>query len=448
MSQRREQSIKPPGRSPIRRAMRLANANAGLWAVGNGLVSTQLVVYLASDFGAGGLGIGLILAAPRFAGVMRLGVPALIARLRRRKTICIAAYMASAVALCDLPLVASDARLRALPGMAIAVLVAAWSIYHLLEYIGTVALWSWLGDLTPPRIRGRLLGNRERWLLIGRIVGMTASAGLALFWPVVWPNVARWQALAFSAFSGAVMMLVAIVPLSAMPAANRTPSATPRAPWRTLLQALIDRRYRRLLAASCWIGIVNGFTQTANEIYPIRVLNLPYGWRLALLGLMRAGQSAIAPWAGRWTDRLGNRPVMIVSQLIAATGSLFLLAARPDFVWPLLGAYVAWIAYAGLNVGLDNVKLKLAPADNNAPYLAVYHAISDLAGGLAIVAGGHLFDKLDSGGSGALQLYAQVFFWGWIARTSAIVFLVRIVEPGAQRLGRMSNGAERLKDKN
>ena len=66
--------------SPIG-AMRLASANAALWAIGNGLVSTLLVIYLASDLGASGLSLSLILTAPRFAGLLRLGVPALMARL-------------------------------------------------------------------------------------------------------------------------------------------------------------------------------------------------------------------------------------------------------------------------------------------------------------------------------------------------------------------------------
>src|SRR4029079_18171319 len=72
-------------RALVSNGMRLANANAALWAVGNGLVSTLLVIYLAYDLGASGLGVSLILAAPRFAGLLRLGVPAIMARLRARK---------------------------------------------------------------------------------------------------------------------------------------------------------------------------------------------------------------------------------------------------------------------------------------------------------------------------------------------------------------------------
>jgi hypothetical protein len=95
-----------PSRNSIRSAMRLASFNAFLWAVGNGLVSTQLVIYLANDFGAAGLAVSIILAAPRFVGMLRLGVPALIARLRRRKVVCVAGYLTSAMILLILPLIA------------------------------------------------------------------------------------------------------------------------------------------------------------------------------------------------------------------------------------------------------------------------------------------------------------------------------------------------------
>jgi hypothetical protein len=36
-----------------RKAIRLANMNAIIWAFGNGLASTTLIYYLAQEFGAG-----------------------------------------------------------------------------------------------------------------------------------------------------------------------------------------------------------------------------------------------------------------------------------------------------------------------------------------------------------------------------------------------------------
>src|SRR4051812_402779 len=149
-------------------AMRWANVNAAISATGNGLVSTTLVIYLANDFGAKGLAVSLILSAPRFAGLLRLVVPALMGRVATRKTLCIGAYVISSLMLCGVPAVAAlDGQIRI--GTAVAAFVVAWCVYHVTEYVGTVALWSWLGDLTPRTIRGRLLGRRKFWLTAGRI---------------------------------------------------------------------------------------------------------------------------------------------------------------------------------------------------------------------------------------------------------------------------------------
>jgi MFS family permease len=203
----------------------------------------------------------------------------------------------------------------------------------------------------------------------------------------------------------------------------------PRLPWRTLGRVVLDAPFRRLLVFSCWFALASGITLSAQQRYPIRVLEFRYETLLLLSSLMWAGQSLLAPRAGRLADRLGNRPVMIVSLLIASAGLLFFLAASLQQPWWIAGAYIAWIAYAGLNVGLDNSKLKLAPADNNAPYLAAYHAVSDVANGAAIICGGLLYDRLAEAGSDALALYAQLFFWGWVARTSAVLLLARLIEP-------------------
>jgi hypothetical protein len=285
----------------LRRAMALANVNAGLWAIGNGLVSTLLVIYLAADVGASGFAVSMILAAPRFAGLLRLGVPALMAKVVARKRLCVVSYFCSALFLCAIPMAATLGQRLGSSG-AIAVLVTAWCAYHVAEYCGTVTLWSWLGDLTPPRIRGRLLGRRERWLCGGRVGGIVASAACASLWQWLLPKAPRWEPLALSAAAGAAMMLAAIAPLLLMPGLSRSPSARPIAPWRSLGSAFVNRAYRRLLVFHFWFSIANGITAAAQEVYPIRVLNISYTTRQMLQGVLRAGQFGIAPWMGRLVE--------------------------------------------------------------------------------------------------------------------------------------------------
>ena len=355
-----------------RRAIRRAYANAAIWAIGNGLVSSTLVVYLALSVGARNFQSAVIFAAPSLAGLLRLSVPAILARFGHRKAFCIATYLASASVLSLVPL---SAMLLRVGERAPVALVSAWCVYHLFEYCGTVALWSWLGDLVPRRIRGRFCGRREQFLTGGRLVGIAVTISLSIGWELISPESPRVYPLALSAACGAVFILLAVLPLALMPGVEYLPSAVPRLPWRNVLRAMSQRPYRQLVLFSGAFAFVNGITQAAQGTYPPRVLDVPYHGLQTLLATMRAGQMAIAPTMGRWCDAFGSRPVMIVSQLVVATGPLFLFMATRERWWWLVGAYVVWIAYAGLNVGLDNIKLKLAPADNNAPYLAAYYTV-------------------------------------------------------------------------
>ena len=97
-----------------RRARRLAVWNAAVWAIGNGLASTTLVIYLARELHAErlGLGISFIVAAPQIAGLLRLGAPAMIDRLGDRKRFCIAAFFFGALLLSVLPWVCAPAGCR------------------------------------------------------------------------------------------------------------------------------------------------------------------------------------------------------------------------------------------------------------------------------------------------------------------------------------------------
>lgn len=410
----------------LRRDARLANVNAALWAVGNGLTSSLLITYLALALGAEGLVVSGVLAAPRFVGVLRLGAPALIARLQARKGVCLACYALSGLTLALLPALAAPGRLGS-AAAGLAALVVCWCVYQVLEYVGTVALWSWLGDLFPPSVRGRLIGRRERWLVNGQIIGMFVSYGVVETWNYTHANEPSWVALSVSATLGAVMIMLAVVPLARMSALAARPSAMPRAPWRSLLACLREPGFGALVFWSVCLSIANGITGAAQGLYPNRVLGLQYTHILPLRGLMRAGQSAVAPAAGGWVDAVGSRRVMLVSQLTVAVSPLFFLAATPAAPWWIAGAYVVWIAYAGLNVGLDSMKLNLAPATNNAPALAVLHAASSFANGVTVLFGGWFFMQVDTADDDVWGLYAAVFLAGFVARSvvGALVLTLR-----------------------
>ena len=122
-----------------------------------------------------------------------------------------------------------------------------------------------------------------------------------------------------------------------------------------------DVRFLPLLLFGCWFAVVNGITQSAQQYFPLHILGFSLLVARSLETGMRVGQWAISPWLGTLADRWGNRPVMFVCQLLVAVGMVFFAVASPSHRQWITGAWVCWIAYAGLNIGLPNWLLKIAP---------------------------------------------------------------------------------------
>lgn len=423
-----------------RRARRLAYWNGAVWAVGNGLTSTTLVIYLAFELNVPriGLGIGLIVAAPQIAGLLRLGAPALIGRLTDRKRFCLGAYLLSALVLLGLPFLAAPGCLPS-AGASLTALVTFWCVYHLLEYLGTIALWSWLADLVPLRIRGRFIGRRERWMLGGRVVAMLACGLFTWWWKQTLPRPLWWIGYAIPAGLGAWFMILAVVPLLGMPRVARGRIVQAGATLRSMLAPFADPRFLRLMLFGCWFSFFNGVTQSAQNIYPMGVLGISLFVMLGLRTGMRCGQLTVSPSLGRLADRLGNRPVMIVSLLLVASGPLFFLMATPRQPWWFVGAWVVWIAYAGLNVCLPNLMLKLSPGESNPPYIAAYYAVTGLCYAASTIVGGLLLDWLQPemfsllGDALVLDFYQYSFLFGWITRSLGVLVLLLVIEDHGRR---------------
>lgn len=426
--------------SERRRAMRLAYWNGALWAVGNGLASSQLVVYLAMEFDVPriGLGIGLLLAAPHLVGVLRLAAPALIGRLAGRKRFSIAAYVLSGVVLAALPAAAAPGRLPS-AGASLAALVALWCAYHLLEYLGTVALWSWLADLVPPAVRGRFLGRRERWMACGQAAAMLAGAWLLTAWQRSRPGEPPWIGYAVAAALGAAIMLSAVIPLARMPdiAARQARGAAATvgqwlAPWR-------DRRLWGLLCFQCWISFFNGLAQAPQNYYQDKVLELSLPVMLCLRVALRSGQWAAGPGVGKAADRAGNRPVMAASLLVIAQGPLFYALATPQQPWWIAGGWACWIAWVGLNIGLPNLLLGLSPRRADTPYIAAWLAVAGLCHGLSTVWGGSLLDHYRQRTfvwlGGTLGYCQAAFLFVWVMESLGVLVLLWLVREPKKGLG-------------
>ena len=441
-----------------RRALWLGDVNAGLWAAGNGLTSGALLVFLAQDLGAKGIGVSLILAAPAVAGVLRIFSPAVVRLCGSEKRASLAAFAMSYLLILGQPAMAVPSFWPL--GQSLTALIAIVCIHQLLEYIGQVCLLAWLRRLVPRPIRGRYFARRQIVQLLVLAPTLLASGWFADYWKT---NVAdsdpawRLGGYALTSALGAICLQASLVPLLLMPGrgdtsrkirsprvaarppadeaqAIRATEKCPRTP--SSWTALADSRFRRLLAFGCWVAVANGVSQSAQNIYPKAVLQFGV-YDLAWIRLaMQIGQIGYSRWAGSFSDRRGNRLLLIVSQSIVALGPLFYAFATPSSRWLVLGAWIVWSAFAGLNIGLPNYMFKLAPPGGAAAYVGTYFGLTNVFYAATTVAAGLAFDALGQPGPTSylsaigLDRFAALFLLSAALRAMSVAWLVGLKEPG------------------
>ena len=128
-------------------------------------------------------------------------------------------------------------------------------------------------------------------------------------------------------------------------------------------------------------------------------------------------------------------PVLVVSQVLVSLSLLFFLVATPSQWWWVIGAYVLWIAYAGVNTAMPKLMLSLTPKAQYTSYAAAWYAWLELVYALSTLAGGLLFDWARDNftpqvwAGWRVDHYAAIFLLGFVLRLSAAAWAARIREP-------------------
>ena len=428
-----------PHDHPLRRSIQCAYANGGLWGVGSGMASVTLVAYFARELNASGTAIGWIIATPALVGLLRLLTPLWLDRVASRRRFCVGMFLASSAAAAALPALAAPGGWND-PRWSIVALTSTWTAYQVLEQMAVIALWSWLGDLVPPPIRGRFIGRREACMTAGVVVGSLVAAAATWWWDKVCvdseqPELA-WRSYAACASFGAAMLALATLPLTRMnELPRRSSAAESRVTLGDLLRPFADRRFRRFLFFGLWFSIANGLIQTPRQIFLASVLQLQFAEKKALDGASRGLQVLLLPWTGNVVDRRGSVPVLTLSWAIVAMAPAFLLLASPAAPWWVVGAYACWIAYAGINVTFPNLMLGLSRPGETPAYAAAWFAWTQLAFALAVLGGGAALDWMsvhiaEGQFSGVrVDRFAVLFALQWLLATAGIAVARQVPEP-------------------
>jgi MFS family permease len=253
---------------------------------------------------------------------------------------------------------------------------------------------AWAIGAVGPRHTGRVMA----------LNGMAMYAALAAGAPI---GLALNAAFGFAAVAIAVILLPVAAVLVAAVLPSVPPSGGRRMPFHRVV-GLIWQQGAALALATAGFGVIATFLSLA---FAAR------GWSGAGLSLAAFGGAYILvriPFSGL-PDRIGGRPVALVSLLIEVAGLLILcLAGSP--VHALAGAAVTGAGFSLVFPSLGILAIRRVPAENRGLGLGAYSAFFDIAMGITGPVAGAI-----AAGFG----YAAVFLAG--AATALLSFLLLLL---------------------
>jgi len=393
----------------LRRAARDAFCrNAFLWGVGNSFVNSTFVIYFlkalvpnASASAALGTAIAWTVAAPRLIGLLRLLTPAAIAWVGGRKRLCVGCALLAPLILLALPLGSPFFESLATSGnglnLAFLLIGALWALHHLVEYVATTALWSWMGDVLTPASRLRFFARRERRLLLGKLVGL---AGVGAFTYLQRSSLLPPDFFAADAWKialpllGVIFLTVSAFPLFRAPeiCVEKSDKSSVSQTLQSLCAPLRSPSFFSLVLFGAAIQAVLGFTQSPQYYFRTSVLQLSLFASLASSALINVGQWRNADRAARFVARW-SAPTACFAALSGVAFGFLLYASAPANAWSVVFiAALFWIAWVVVNIALNNEITKRSEPSERSAFVSFYFAATALAFALASMLGGWIFD--------------------------------------------------------
>jgi len=304
-----------PSDALVQRAVRLTYAQMMLNAVFGASTGGMFLIGFAMQLGADNLLLGWLSSIPPLFVVVQFVCAYLIERGWSRKRLTVWFSFITPLCWCGiaaLPVLAD--RLSAVQRIGLLVSVIAL-VTVAGQFVGN-ARGSWVGDLIPEQRRGRFFGNCT---LFAGVIGALFGLGAA----------------------------VLNLPQPDCP----LPQRTHRPHFLSVLREGLRNRPLCILAVAHAILAMSAIAGPFYSAYCLRDLGMSYFGLGCLNAVSTATMLLVSPFAGRWVDRFGARPFVILGLLILAPTGLvwmFIPPGRVDLAYRVAGDRQSIVRPAGL----------------------------------------------------------------------------------------------------
>ena len=405
----------------VRRSLRASTFDGTFSSVFENIVKGVLISNFLLGLGAGAFEVGLLTSIPMMAHLLQPLGAYFSEKTTSRHAYCLWIF-GTARLLWLLPAAGifmyshGSLTAQALTFLTMGVL----TVSNILESVGCASWMSWMAMLVPGKLRGRYFSLRRSlssltalltipvggWLVsrwmggeiegYGVVLIVAVMMGLASLCFQFYMSDVNPQAVKESVAQKPVAQKPGVETISLEPSKQATSEQTKVCEAKVGLLADLSKSRNflmLLLFLGVWTFSVNLSAPFFNY-YLLDTLHLDVQW-VTLYSSLRYGAFflAIMLW-GRLADRIGNRPVLIINCVLAAT---------IPFMWSFSDGslYSVWLAlpllhmaqggtFAALELCLANIQLELAPLARQSVYFAIAAAVMGVTGAMGTTAGGYL----------------------------------------------------------
>jgi MFS family permease len=264
--------------------------------------------------------------------------------------------------------------------------------------VSYVAWLAWTSDLVPDEIRGTFFGTRNM------LCGVAGIAAILIFGNLVdvfngHPGGSTFAiaipftcALLFGMISAHYLNRVAEITV---------PSACPQKMLHELVKPFREYNFRNFLFFTLVWNFSVYLTAPFFALYFLRELNYSYGF-VALLTTISALVDIVGmKFWGAVSDRVKNRAVIQVAGWgVVLLPSMWIMVKPDDVLLPILIQVLGGGFWAGLNLCLHNMNLRISPQEGRVWYISAYSILAGMGAAMAPLIAGAFLSVIPNPSSG------------------------------------------------
>jgi len=380
--------------------------------------------------------IGFLAALPMFANLIQLLGSYIIEKTGKKKMLCYICAVASR-ALWVLIIMLPLKIFAPLQDVRVWVLVVVIGISSLLGSLSGVGWLAWMSDLVPENIRGTYFGKRNMIASIFGMIAILAGGKFITFWETKYSEVNPYGFISLFIIGLAAGAIGALF-LSRIPEAEMESKAK-EAEFELsgFFKPLKDKNFLALiLFVSAWIFAIQ-LAGPFYGVYMINTLKIDFT-NISIFGAIAtfATLFMMKTW-GPISDKLGNKPIIIVSGLVlVVVPFIWVLALPGKYYIPVLLAHILSGGFtAGAGLSQFNILLKLSPKKGRSVYLASFAAITGFVGAIAPIAGSSLANIFEEVTFKVMVYDISnlhiIFLVSAVLQLLTLFFILKVSEPAA-----------------